>query len=247
MHSVLVSCFLALSLVPAAFAESTAASNPNDYRINPASIKIEVVEDDITARSRMVPLSDPDTFTPFSGALLALESIVNITTKAWKVIADNKPVVSVNNQYATAVPFGLQSWTMLQQWKGPKGYRFKFRASTYAGLTAVKVDFLLTYLYGGNYNGTGKYLTGVSIVPLSVSVPWNTNFSLGVEVPDLFVINLGTRANPMAGMMIIMNYSLRGLSHHEARMIYFVRGDGKMKVLNSPEDIDKQFVKMQND
>lgn len=52
-----------------------------------------------------------------------------------------------------------------------------------------------------------------------------------VEIPS--VINMGTVEDPIAGMMILINWQISNVFHnHGSSANYFVQGDGDFKVLS---------------
>lgn len=191
--------------------------------------------------------STPDGTTPAMSATDAInlaDQIVNLAKKVFDIIAENKPVVDVTVNYANAIPANITHWTQLQQWEMPATRTYAFTAKNMMGSKVVDVKYQVIYTYGGNFNGKGKYLTGVSVEPLSVNVGWGYKFSMTCEVPDSTVANVGTTENPIASMNLILKWKMASvLKESDGRNVYYVRGDGAIKEIGSaykihdPKDI----------
>ncbi len=177
-------------------------------------------------------------------AINLADQIVNLAKKVFDIIAENKPVVDVTVNYANAIPANITHWTQLQQWEMPATRTYAFTAKNMMGSKVVDVKYQVIYTYGGNFNGKGKYLTGVSVEPLSVNVGWGYKFSMTCEVPDSTVANVGTSDNPVAAMNLILKWKMASvLKESDGRNVYYVRGDGAIKEIGSaykihdPKDI----------
>jgi len=51
-------------------------------------------------------------------------------------------------------------------------------------MNVVDFTFRVVFLYGGNYQGKGKYLTGITVIPSNVDVMWGYKFDCKVSIPD---------------------------------------------------------------
>jgi hypothetical protein len=165
--------------------------------------------------------------------LIIIDHIINIAQKIWQIIEQNKPVVDIKTTYAVAVPDGITHWTQLQQWKPPEGTTYAFYAKNAYGVKAVEVKFVVFRTCGGNYKGKGKYLAGVTVEPVSVSVAWGYKFSMNAEVPS--VANVGTTEDPIASMMAKLNWKIATvIKEEQGTSMYYVQGDGLFKELSGP-------------
>ncbi len=100
------------------------------------------------------------------------------------------------------------------------------------GAAAVEFKYKVIYSYGGSYNGTGKYLTGINIIPASVKVShgWTLNSSMKLTG----MMNHGTRANPVVGAMITVKYNISSMTQaFERNDTIYISGDGSMKAMIS--------------
>ncbi len=163
-------------------------------------------------------------------------NIVNLADQIWSVIDKNKAVVNIKVDYASAVPFGTNHWTQLQGWSKPATKRYSFSAKNMLGAESLKVVYQVHWTYGGNFQGKGKFLTGVTIEPLEVNVPWSHTVDLKAEAPDSTIANVGTSENPIASMQVQLNWTIKPTLGHAVsqKVIYYVQGDGLLQEIGAP-------------
>lgn len=162
------------------------------------------------------------------------DKIVNLVDKIFEIIAKNQPVVNITVNYANAVPYGLSHWTQLQGWSTPKVKRYNMSFKNALGAKVVDVTYQIHWTYGGNYEGKGKYLTGVTVEPISVKTAWGYNVDLTAQVPDSTIANVGTSEDPIASMQVQLNWKVHSMvSDMTGKDIYYVQGDGKMQPLTT--------------
>jgi hypothetical protein len=98
------------------------------------------------------------------------------------------------------------------------------------GKEAVVFQYKVVYSYGGSYNGAGKYLTGINIIPASVRVAHGWTFNSTMKLTGM--MNHGTRANPIVGAMITIKYSMSSMTQaFERNDTIYIMGDGQMKAM----------------
>jgi hypothetical protein len=161
----------------------------------------------------------------------AIGDIVNTGKLVWQVVKENKPVVSVTNDYATAVPKGVTDWGDLETWSAPTTRVFHVIYKNFYNSTVVDFTFRLIYSYNGSIDGRGHFLTGVSIVPADLQVSWGYTFTANAKVPS--ITNAGTKADPIAAMQVQLQWSVDTIMKHiQNTANYYVRGDGQFQNLN---------------
>jgi len=173
-----------------------------------------------------------------SAVVALLDQIVNLVDKVFTIIAKGQPVVDINVNYANAVPYGISHWTQLQGWKAPAIKRYAINYKNLYGMKVVKIEFQVHYTYGGNYNGKGKYLTGVTVEPTKVDTMWGWNVDMVAEVPDSTITNVGTSEDPIAAMQVQLRYKVHSImSDVQQKAIFYVRGDGGFKHLTGTKSV----------
>jgi hypothetical protein len=229
---------LSAALAAIAVAVSPAWSQTAPAPIDEKSVVIERLGPSMSVKDLPAPLpgggggSEPN---------INLGEIINIAQKVWKIIEDNKPVVDVKTQYATALPAGLTHWDSLSGWKAPKGTVYGFYAKNAYGMKVIDVEYQVLRTYGGSYNGKGRYLTAVTIEPLKVDVAWGYKFSLNVEIPDSSIVNVGTTADPVAAMMATVKWNIATtVKNSSGKSLYYMQGDGLFNELGGP--FKKEYV-----
>jgi hypothetical protein len=165
----------------------------------------------------------------------AIDNIVNLAQKIWNIIEANQPVVNITTNYANAVPFGTSHWTQLENWSKPATKNYSFSMKNGYGSEVVKVTYQVHYTYGGDYQGKGKFLTGVTIEPLNVVTAWGYKVTLVSEVPDSTVANVGTSADPIASMQVKLKWTAHtAIKDITSEAIYYVQGDGLLQEIGTP-------------
>lgn len=98
------------------------------------------------------------------------------------------------------------------------------------GSTVVAFDYTIVYSHSGSYEGRGAYITALQVVPANVIVNWG--FSLNVSMKLVGLQNHGSRANPVAGAVIGVNYRAESiLKTIETTDTYHVTGRGGLTQL----------------
>ena len=170
-----------------------------------------------------------------------IDQIVNLVDKVFTLIAKNQPVVNINVNYANAVPYGISHWTQLQGWKTPAVKRYQLTYKNPYGAKVVDITYQLHYTYGGNYNGVGQFLTGVTIEPVKVNTAWGYTVDMTAEVPDSTIVNVGTAENPIAAMQVKLKYSVHTIVKDiQSEVIFYVQGNGLAKNLTPSKSIETQ-------
>lgn len=165
---------------------------------------------------------------------IMLDQIINIGRKIWKIIEENKPVVDIKTQYAAAVPEGIKHWSQLSGWDTPAGTIYGFTAKNGYGMNVVDVRYQVLRTTGGAFKGKGRYLTGVTVEPLLVSVAWGYKVTITAEAPSVTNADK-TGENPTAGMMLNLKWRIQTpVKDVQGTGVYYVRGDGLFVEVGGP-------------
>ena len=170
-----------------------------------------------------------------NGTVDAIDKIVNLMEKIWNIIEKNQPVVNITTNYANAVPFGTSHWSQLQGWSKPATKKYSFSMKNGFGSEVVKVTYQIHRTHSGNFQGKGKFLTGVTIEPLNVVTAWGYKVTLVSEVPDSTVANVGTHEDPVASMQVQLKWVVHtAVKDITSKTIYYVQGDGLLQEIGTP-------------
>ncbi len=132
-----------------------------------------------------------------------VDKVISIGTKIWKVVEKGQAVYNFNNQSASALPKNAKSWTQLQNWSQPTSRVYSVIGYNIYGFEILHFDYRILLLYGGDVSGIGRYIGYASVQAARVQIPFLTDF--GVEAKVESVYNTGTKANPVAGMLLTVN------------------------------------------
>jgi hypothetical protein len=119
-------------------------------------------------------------------------------------------------------PFDLEGFSM------PVAKTFNITIKNGVGKAVVSFTYKVLYSYGGSYNGTGKYITGVNIIPASVKTKYGWDFNSSMKVTG--IMNHGSKIDPVAGVMLTIKYSAQSWgSATERNDTVHITGDGKFQ------------------
>lgn len=160
-----------------------------------------------------------------------VDQVINIGQKIWDVVAKGQPVVNVKLDSASAIPKGITCWTQMQGWKAPISRSYRIQYDNILGSTVVDFTFRVISIYGGNYNGKGKYITNASVQVKNLKVNWRFTFDVKVDVPVVF--NQGTTEDPLAALQLNVNWKVKTIiSYVEHTDAFHLNGNGIIRPLN---------------
>ena len=240
--------FFTLLIGPIGIALANPAENPKQpqsvydkfFGIDTSRLAVEVTDSTDVVQSFQVSgdcsqsmveksIKTPGVLSPKS-VIGGLTAIVNMGDKIWKIIESGKPNLNVESTSANALPSGVRCWDELAGWQFPKVRRYSVGYKNYFGMDVVKFDIKVLYFYGGHVDGKGKYLTNIKVVPENVKVFWSFNFDAVARVPQ--VVNLGTKADPIAGALIEVEWQVNSkVAANKMGLNLFVSGDGTLQEL----------------
>lgn len=163
-------------------------------------------------------------------AEIIVDKIINIGTKIWNVLEKGKPVANFTKQRATAVPQNIKAWQQLEGWSNPKSKYYEIVYKNLYGIEVAKLVYKIIYLAGGSYKGTGKYIGYVSVEPQEFKTAYLYTFNVQAAVESVY--NKGTTANPLAGMIININWTVSTILKTETQSYsYHIDGLGNFQAL----------------
>ncbi|MES2529344.1 MAG: hypothetical protein V4598_19810 [Bdellovibrionota bacterium] len=159
--------------------------------------------------------------------------LVALGEDIYRLVSKGKPNVTTAYDPISVIPrvngapvdiLDTESWTMPT--KRTYGIALK---NTY-GIEVVTFRYSIIFSYNGKYNDTGAYLTAAQIQPDYVNVLWGFDFSATMKLGG--IVNQGTRANPIAGATLIMQYTSSNIINSRTMTdTYFINGRGQFRKL----------------
>jgi hypothetical protein len=93
-------------------------------------------------------------------------------------------------------------------------------------MTVYDVTLTAVHQYGGSYNGKGKYLETVTILPSNVEVLWG--YTVNYNVDNVTTLNGGTAEDPIAMIALQAKFKVQTVvKSSETNTVYQFRGDSK--------------------
>jgi hypothetical protein len=115
-------------------------------------------------------------------------------------------------------------------WSAPVKRTYQIDYENLYGITVVSYRYSIIYSYNGSYDGKGAYLTAVQIVPENVRTLFGFDFTATMKLGG--IQNQGTKAYPIAGATILMEYTVSSIMVANSQVdSYFITGRGGFKSL----------------
>jgi len=153
----------------------------------------------------------------------------------YKLLEKNQPQSKVEYEPISVLPREAvnpeDGFYELENWARPASKRFSLKLSkngksSWGKKEAADVVFNVTYSYGGSFNGKGKYLTGVEIVPEEIEVAAGHSLDVGFKLTS--IQNYGSKEDPVASATIEVHYKLTSRTKiQEGIKIFYVTGAGE--------------------
>ena len=158
-----------------------------------------------------------------TGPVAIADQVVNLGHKIWKIIEQNKPVITANYKYANAIPKGSTATDL--EFFSPVQYKsFRIKVRNRWDKVVVDLTYTTVHRYNGQYEGMGKFLERVSIVPSKVQAGYN--YKVNFDVINVTVANVGSKEEPVASMGVDALIEYGSTFKKTSRRIMFeFRGD----------------------
>ena len=194
----------------------------NRFKIEQAALQREAIQAEVGPLNHVIG--------QLTQAEIIVDKIINIGTKIWNVLEKGKPVASFRNAKATAVPQNITAWQQLEGWKNPQSKYYEILYKNVYGVEVAKLVYKIIYLTGGSHKGTGKYIGYVSVEPQEFKTAYLYTFNVQAAVESVY--NKGTSQNPLAGMIINVNWTVSTILKTETQSYsYHIDGLGNFSAL----------------
>lgn len=179
----------------------------------------------------------PGPLGQFGSVLAMTDSLLAFGQRVVGIIREGTPVFNEAGAAIKVLPriAGLDSVQIsgmdLENWRTPFNKKIKFIVRNWFGMKMVDVTYMLMYTYGGQLNGTGRYLTGVEVKPVAVDVQFGYELNVDFELQS--IRNMGSSFSPVAAATIMINSTISTILSKKMRtMVFNVRGDGGHQQIN---------------
>jgi hypothetical protein len=201
----------------------------NKFKLEQAVLQREAIQGD-AVNFPMGPGPLNQVIGQLNQAEIIVDKIINIGTKIWNVLEKGKPVASFRNSKATAVPQNIIAWQQLEGWKNPQSKYYEITYKNLYNIEVAKLVYKIIYLTGGSYKGQGRYIGYVSVEPQEFKTAYLYTFNVQAAVESVY--NKGTSQNPLAGMIININWTVSTILKTETQSYsYHIDGLGNFSAL----------------
>ncbi len=161
----------------------------------------------------------------------SIGTIINVAKKTWQFIIDNKPVLNLTQNTASALPKGIP-WATLECWQVPVTKTYEVTYINGLQMEVASLQLQVRYTYGGSYKQNGRYLKHVTIIPAKINVLWGYRMDAAITIPS--TVNVGPLNAPIAGMEIQIDWAISTIMKISTRNLsFFVNGVGDFHELKS--------------
>lgn len=151
----------------------------------------------------------------------------------YQIIEAGKPVIQAEDMKPISIlpkthhDTSITAYDLLG-WKESQKVKYRVVAKNGWGNSVVSFDFKLDFLYGGQYNGKGHYINEAEIYAENIKA--SLFFKAFAHVKVKSIINKGTKENPIASLVLELNYSIVGLGKEtRSKRKFRIDGLGKIK------------------
>lgn len=233
---------IATALNYTASAQNKASLTIQDGSLEGGSLEISDITDSYLNREQLqrVQLSaDHDAsdeallnMTPAGRALsvadVAVDKIINIGTKIWRVVEAGRPISNFQQFKATALPQNVSRWDQLEQWQQPTLRVFSVSYKNKLNVETVRFAFRVVLLYGGRVQNVGRYIGYATVEPVEMTTAWGWRFDATAKANSVY--NLGTRAAPVAGMLLNVGWTAQTVLFKSTRSYdFYIDGLGNIR------------------
>lgn len=140
------------------------------------------------------------------------KDLVALGEDIYKLVTKGKPHNTTSYAPISVVPkLNGEAVDILttEYWNVPLKRSYKVIYENIYGADVVTFQFAVIYSYGGSYNGKGKYLTSVQIIPEQVRTLFGFDFTATMKLGG--IQNLGSRENPIAGATLLLESTVNSV------------------------------------
>lgn len=163
--------------------------------------------------------------------IMVVDQLIALGRKIWPIIEAGRPVITSNFGPAVSVlPRTDQSPDMvamylMDSWEAPRQRTYLVEYKNGFGSVVISFRYTVSYQYNGQYEGAGRYLTGVDVSASQIRVSWGFQFNATSTLVS--ISNRGTMEDPLASATIRINYEAKSfMSEIQSSEAFHVTGDG---------------------
>ena len=169
---------------------------------------------------------------------MIVDQLIALGKKIWPIIENGKPVANtdfMNNisviPYISEESDHTATFYAMEEWSIPKAKTFKVDYKNIFGMSVISFEYTVLFQHSGKFDGSGDYLTGVTISPRNINVTWGFKFNASSSLT--MISNHGTEKSPISGATLQIDYKAESITKLiEAHETFHVTGTGEFHKLN---------------
>jgi hypothetical protein len=126
--------------------------------------------------------------------------------KLWEIVGDNQ-ISDLPDRVVHVLPHGVAEPIRLTGWKQAETPAVKAVFEDLLGDDVSDLRYRVDFLYGGSLRGKGRYLSNVTLIVNKLEV--KSLYLLSVKVRVLEPINVGTEANPVVQLRLLVEHRIK--------------------------------------
>jgi hypothetical protein len=155
---------------------------------------------------------------------ISIDQLVTVGKLVWDVVEKGRPVVNLNTDWSAVIPKGV-NFDDLEYFTDAKWTGFGWVYKSLLGMENVRFKWNFVFSCKGSYGGKGAFLMHAGTAISELYSAWGYTVSANVTV-DNKPINYGSKINPIAGMPIDVNFSVKSvLQSFDNRCSVILKGD----------------------
>jgi|GEM_PF-687861 hypothetical protein len=166
--------------------------------------------------------------------IMIVDKLLGLGKKIWPIIEAGKPVLNTTFVPAISVlpkvenePHDVAFYNMAN-WQAPRQRSYQVDFKNGWGIKVISFTYNVSYQYGGSYQGSGLYLTGVDVSASNISVSWGFNFNATSNLVS--IANRGTEDDPIASATVKIQYEASSvLRNIQSAQSFHVTGAGDIE------------------
>ena len=191
----------------------------------------EISENELKRISKLLENSED----PLDQVITKIDKLIALGEKIWAIVEKGKPVIRTTFTPSVSVLPGIKNengratFDQMENWEAPQFKKFNVVYKNGYGMKVVKFSFIVSFQYGGSYNGQGLYLNALNVIATNISVAWGFNFDASSSL--ITISNRGTTDNPVAGAtMQITHKVVSPVKEVMSAIIFDVDGRGNISI-----------------
>lgn len=169
------------------------------------------------------------------GVIMVVDKLIAIGQKIMPTIDKGRAVVNNNPMASVSVLPRLDTKDPvvheMGNWSLPVTKHYKIVYTNGLGAEVISFVYSVSFQYGGQYEGKGKYLTGIRASARNITISWG--FDLDATSQLIQISNIGTPQNVVAGATVEIQYTVKNWTRNiTTAESFFVTGDGKLYKLD---------------